>query len=88
MATKKPTPKLPAKLTPVKVNTKKMEENLHLKPATELLAMVKKMRLEMMKEKLHIRAGKERNTRSVFNKRKLLARALSVIREKELELKA
>ncbi len=73
---------------PAKTTNKKVKDDMHLKSSAELVTLVKKIKQEIMKEKLFIRAGREKNTRSNYNKRKLLARALSVLREKELEIKA
>ncbi len=79
---------LKLKTQKAKVDSKKVRVDLHLKSAAELRVAADELRTEMLMASMNVRAGKEKNTRMKFNKRKLLARTLSVMREKELELKA
>lgn len=70
------------------LNPKKVKQDLHLKTASELMTAATILRGEMSLKNMAIRAGREKNVRSGFNTRKLLAKTLTALREKELETKA
>ncbi len=85
MAAKKTTPK---KMEVKQEKTvKRVKENLAFKSVSELLEMSKLLHKEIVDVRLRIRADKEKNTRQEFNKRKQLARVLTVLSEKKTENK-
>ncbi|HSX40500.1 MAG TPA: 50S ribosomal protein L29 [Candidatus Saccharimonadales bacterium] len=62
----------------------KDKKDLHAKTMGELASLVKELRSEMVTIRLDKLRNKLKNTSSTFRKRKDLARALTVMREKEL----
>lgn len=66
---------------------KKDLKEIVLKTEKELRDLVKEKREELFHLNLDVRQNKLKNTRSIFNTRKEIARILTLIREKELALK-
>jgi ribosomal protein L29 len=59
-------------------------QNLRSKDISKLKGMVKDKKLELIKIKSSVKAGKEKNLKRFKNKRRELAQILTLIREKEI----
>ncbi|KKQ34156.1 MAG: 50S ribosomal protein L29 [Microgenomates group bacterium GW2011_GWA2_37_6] len=66
---------------------KKDLKEIYSKTEKELRDLVKEKREELFRLNLDLRQNKLKNTRSIFNTRKEIARLLTLIREKELVLR-
>lgn len=60
-------------------------QSLHTKDVLELRKMAKELRSELAVARLDKSMYKLKNTRSLFTKRKELARVLTIMKEKEME---
>jgi ribosomal protein L29 len=72
------------------MTTKNKTNKVKLSTSTlsELQADVKRLKLEIASSAVKIAAKKEKNTRKVFNLRKLLAKSLTLLKQKLLDNEA
>ncbi len=63
---------------------KKEKEELFTKTVQELRKMLEEKRNELFQLSQDLAAGKLKNTRSIFHKKKNISRILTILREKEL----
>ena len=67
---------------------KKDIQELHSKEAGELVALLKKAKEELFNFRMDHSMKKLKNTKSLFNKKKDIARILTVLSEKKIALKS
>ena len=63
---------------------KKELQNLHQKSLTELTKMLNDLNQELIKDKFELQTGKLKNVHNVKTKRKLIARIMTIMTEKQL----
>lgn len=63
-------------------------KNLHAKTAAELMGMYKTLKDEVLQLNLEKAQSKLKDTRSIFWKKKYIARVLTILKEKEFEATA